>query len=104
MTGGVPTGFADWQVLIAIAFFGGLAANIMRLLERRNAPPGRKNPIDIWYIAQFVILPIIGSGIAFIYLWDQTPLTGWLSFQVGASAPLIIKQIASAVPTELAKG
>lgn len=99
MTGGIPTGFPDWQVLILFAFFGGLAINIIRLFERNNSPPDRRPPIDKWYIAQFIILPIVGSGVALMYLWDQTPLTALLAVQVGASAPLIIKQFAAAVPT-----
>lgn len=91
----------DWQVLILFAFFGGLAINIIRLFERENTPPGSKNPINKVYIAQFIILPIIGSCLALMYLWDQTPLTALLAVQVGASAPLIIKQFAAAIPNRV---
>jgi hypothetical protein len=99
MTGGIETGFPDWLVLMLFAIFGGLAINAVRLLERNNLPQDRRSPINKLYIAQFIILPIIGGVFALMYLWDQTPLTALLAVQVGASAPLIIKQFAAAVPT-----
>jgi hypothetical protein len=89
---------SEWVILMLFAFGGGISVNFLRLFEIKALPDGEKPRLDIIYWLQFLVLPLIGSFLALVYLWDKTPLTALLALQIGASAPLIVKQFAAAVP------
>jgi hypothetical protein len=81
-------------------FFGGMAVNLLRLLElvpvrRADRPDTFSDPL---YVLQFVVLPLLGGGLAYAYTTSGTPLTPILAVNIGASAPLILKNFAAALP------
>ena len=84
--------------LMLIAFIGGILANLLRLAENETKPIGERPTITWLYKLMFVLVPLGGSLLVYVYIYDGTPITAFLSLQLGASAPLILKQLASAAP------
>lgn len=90
----------EWSAF-AYASLGGLAINILRWLEhaqipRLQRPETFKDPL---YSAQFLLLPVIGGFVGYLYTVSGTALNPLLAVNVGVSAPLILKAMATAVPT-----
>jgi hypothetical protein len=81
-------------------FFGGLAVNVVRLAELANTPPEErpKTFSDPFYVFQLIALPLLGGGLAYTYEADGIVLKPILALNIGASAPLILKNLASALP------
>ncbi len=86
-------------VVILCAIFGGLAGNVLRLADLINRPkeerPDFKDPL---YMLQFIILPLVGGGLAFVYLASGISLTPIVAVNIGASAPLVLKSFANTIP------
>jgi len=82
------------------AVFGGLAVNVLRLAELAHMPPAERPRTftDPFYVLQFVALPFVGGGLAYTYQASGTILSPILALNVGVSAPLILKNLASALP------
>lgn len=82
------------------AVFGGFAANIVRIFDLVQTPrPERpKTFSDPLYCLQFFILPFLGGFLAYAYQSEGTVLSPILAINIGASAPLILKTLASAAP------
>jgi hypothetical protein len=80
--------------------FGGLAINLLRLADLAHTPPAErpKTFTDPFYVVQFLILPLLGGGLAYTYHASGTVLSPILAVNIGASAPLILKNLASALP------
>jgi hypothetical protein len=80
--------------------FGGLAINLLRLADLAHKPAAErpKTFSDIFYVIQFVTLPLLGGGLAYTYHASGTMLSPILALNIGASAPLILKNLASALP------
>ena len=78
--------------------FGGLAVNILRLIELIHLPLEQRPATftDPLYIVQFVSLPLMGGVLAYAYQASGTALSPILAINIGASAPLILKSFASA--------
>jgi hypothetical protein len=90
----------NWTPLI-LAFFGGLAVNLLNLMELQNVPKDRRPDFkDPLYWLPYVIWPLMGGLLAYIYEASNNPLKPIIAFQVGASAPLIIRAMARAVPSQ----
>jgi len=85
---------------VVLAFCGGIALDFLYLLELPNVPPDRKpnlrSPI---YWLQYLFWPILGGFLGFIY--DETAhLSRVVAFQIGLSAPLIIRSLANVIPSQ----
>ena len=82
------------------AVFGGFAVNVLRLADLAQIPVSeRPKPFsDPFYILQFIALPLLGGGLAYTYQASGTILSPILALNIGVSAPLIFKNLASAVP------
>ena len=82
------------------AFFGGIAVNLLSLTELRNIPkPQRPETFSDWiYCLWFFGVPVIGGFLAYAYQNSSMNLTPLLSINIGASAPLILKSLAAAIP------
>jgi len=87
-------------IITLFAFFGGLAVNFLSLTEIRTiAKPDRPETFTDWiYSLWFFGVPILGAVLAYAYKCSGTDLSPILSINIGASAPLILKAMASAVP------
>jgi len=82
------------------AVFGGFAINVLRLADLANTPRTERPETfsDPIYLLQFFVLPFIGGGLAYAYHVSGTILSPILAVNIGASAPLIFKNFASALP------
>lgn len=87
------------------AVFGGFAINAVRLAELAHMPRSERPDTfsDPIYCFQFVILPLIGGGLAYAYQASGTILNPVLAINIGASAPLIFKNFSSAIPIGIRK-
>lgn len=86
-------------VPIIYAAFGGFAINLLNLIELRNVPKERRPDFKDWlYWLTFLAWPFLGAGLAFVYLQSNMKLEPILALNVGLSAPLILKSMASANP------
>ena len=82
------------------AVFGGFAINLLRLAELAQMPQSERPRTfsDPFYVLQFVVLPFLGGGLAYTYQESGTILSPILALNIGVSAPLILKNLASAIP------
>lgn len=83
------------------AVFGGFAINALRLAELAHTPQVERPRTfsDPLYVFQFVVVPFLGGGLAYTYQASGTVLSPILAFNIGVSAPLILKSLASAAPS-----
>jgi len=85
--------------LIFIAAGSGLAIQLLNLIELSNIDKkDRPNFKEFVYYLPYIINPIIGAFIAFVYLKANTQLNPVLALHIGASAPVILKTMASTLP------
>jgi hypothetical protein len=74
---------------------GALGLKLLELAEIRNLPPERRpNLKDIIYWASYVIMPLLGGGLAYIYIISDISLKPILAMNIGISAPLILRTMA----------
>ena len=84
---------------VIIAAIGGLIYNIFPFLEYHSKPiESRPDFRDIFFWIPFFIVPLLGAFLAYIYQTPETPLSKWVSFHVGLSAPVIIRQAMQSSP------
>jgi len=89
----------DYQ-LILIAAGGGLAVQLLNLLELSHLPISERPNFRDWvYYIPYVLNPIISAFIVFVYLKANTQLSSILVLHIGASAPALLRAMASAVPS-----
>lgn len=53
---------------------------------------------DVFYWIPFFVLPILGGGLAQVYVASDTYLSPLLAVNIGVSAPLMLRAMAQAVP------
>lgn len=76
---------------------GGVAAEILGLFKlRREGAPQFVRSIFYWLITMAMIA--LGGGLASLYVQSGVELTPILAVNVGASAPLILGQLAGQAP------
>lgn len=87
---------------VVLAFCGGLALDFLYLLELPNIPADRRPDLrSLIYWLQYVFWPILGGLLGFIYDDAKAPLSRVVAFQIGLSAPLIIRSLANVVPSQI---
>jgi hypothetical protein len=85
--------------LVLMAAIGAIAINLLNLAEAHNLPPEeRPNFKDILYWLSYVITGLIGAFVAYVYLASGFEFKALLAVHLGASSPLIIRAMASAIP------
>jgi hypothetical protein len=81
---------------IAIAAFGGLLLNIVPLWEDTKKAKSDRAPKDVLYWMFYIIWPLVGAGLAYIYLLDGSKLRPFLALSVGLGAPTTLRSLISA--------
>ena len=82
-----------------LAALGGLTASFMNLLEIGKLPKDRRPDLKDWlYWLNFVGGPLLGLLVGFLYSEGPTPLGRLVAFQLGLSAPLIVRSAANVIP------
>ena len=85
------------EFAMLIAYIGGILINFVRLGERASIPVSHR-PEDVLYWLQFFITPAIGSFFVYVYATSGVEISPLVAVNVGASGPLLLKQLASSVP------
>ena len=86
-------------LLILCAAGGALSIKLLELAELQHTPKDRRPDLrELVYWLPFLILPLLGCFIAYVYISSGTELTPILSANIGASAPLTIRAMANAAP------
>lgn len=88
---------ADSYSFLIITYLSGLAINLVRYFELHNRLRPDRPPIDNIYWAQFFIMPLVSVLIAYVWISD-CELNAFSAITIGVTGPLILKQIASAIP------
>jgi hypothetical protein len=83
--------------LVFYGVAGGIVVDLLYLLELRNVPEEQRPPIGDWlYWLPYVVWPILGGFLAHLFLTECCPAP--VAFQIGLSAPLILRAMASTIP------
>jgi hypothetical protein len=83
-----------------LSALGGLTASFMNLLEIGKLPKDRRPDLKDWlYWLNFAAGPALGLLVGFLYSDGPTPLGRIVSFQLGLSAPLIVRSAATVIPS-----
>lgn len=92
------------EILIApviLAALGSFVANLLNLLELPHIPKERRPDLrDPLYWVAFVVWPILGGIVGYLYNDTASPLGKLVAFHLGISAPLILKTMANVLPTQ----
>lgn len=85
---------------IIVPAIAGLIAQVLNLLDALKADPSRRPNFKDWvYWLPYVIGPILGGFAGYIsFNGAEASFTTTLGVQIGISAPLLLKGLASAVP------
>ena len=74
---------------------GGFAPKFCDLMGLDKIPKNQRPDFRDWvYWLPFIGMPIVGAALAYIYIQSNMPLSPILAFNVGVSAPLIIRSMA----------
>ncbi len=86
---------------VLFAVFGALGMQVLGLLELKNIPkPKRPDLRDIFYWLPFLLVPILGGGLALAYIYPDESLKPLVAINIGVSAPLILRSMANMNPFE----
>ena len=89
------------DMAIWYAFSGGLAIKLLELAELHKVPKVERPDLRDWlYWVPFLVLPLLGGGLAQVYLSANTALSPILAVNVGVSAPLILRAMAQVNPLQ----
>ncbi|MBI1626772.1 hypothetical protein [Comamonas suwonensis] len=85
--------------LIFLAAFGGIAVQLIALSEAHKLPADQRPDFrDPLYWIAYIIMAGLGVVVAWAYIASGFELKGFLAIHVGASAPLILRTMASLIP------
>jgi len=85
--------------LICIAAAGGFVIQLLNLLELPKLKKEERPNFHDWvYYIPYLINPILGAFLAFIYLSSNTHLNSILALHIGASAPVLLRTMVSTLP------
>jgi hypothetical protein len=89
---------------VILAMIGGLTINLLNLLELQNVPKERRPDFkDLLYWLPYLVWPILGGIVAFIYNDVTSPLGKLVAFHLGLSTPLILRTMANIIPVQIRK-
>lgn len=83
------------------AMGGAFSIKLLELAELHKLPAVERPDLKDWvYWVPFVVLPILGGGLAYVYVSSDTFLSPILAVNVGVSAPLMLRAMAQVSPLE----
>lgn len=88
-----------FQSAVLFAFFGALGLKLLELAELHHVPKSsRPDYREFVYWIPFLIMPLLGGGLAYAYVMSDVQLKPMLAINVGVSAPLIFRAMAQINP------
>lgn len=89
------------QPTVLYATFGALAIKLLELAELQNVSAAQRPDFkDIIYWVPYLVMPLLGGGLAYVYVMSEIVLKPILAVNVGVSAPLILRAMAEANPMQ----
>lgn len=86
---------------VIYAFFGALGVKLLEVAELHKIPNLERPDLKDWlYWVPFLIMPLLGAGLAQAYISSNNELSPILAINIGVSAPLILRAMAQANPLE----
>ncbi|MGK0271418.1 MAG: hypothetical protein ACI88H_002077 [Cocleimonas sp.] len=83
------------------AIFGAFAIKLLELAELHKLSKVERPDLKDWlYWLPFIIMPIIGGGLAHLHVSSSSILTPLLAMNIGISAPLILRTMAQINPLD----
>ncbi|AZP12182.1 hypothetical protein [Undibacterium parvum] len=80
---------------VLFAVFGAFATKFLELAELHKLPKSQRPDLKDWlYWFSFFIMPVLGGGLAFMYVSSDIVLKPVLAVNIGISAPLILRAMA----------
>ncbi|WP_031435094.1 hypothetical protein [Methylomarinum vadi] len=95
------------QLLIFIAFFGGVVLFGMKMAEHFSRKPENKfsnGRYFLYFVFLLVSLPILGSAVVIIYLANGDKISPVLAFQIGLTSPAIVQSLIIAAANKFKEG
>ena len=84
---------------VLMAAFGGFTINILQLLEYSKLPKNERPEFRDWlFWLPYVVWPVLGAVLAFAYLESGIEISAILGFNIGLSAPLILRAMVESNP------
>jgi hypothetical protein len=78
---------------------GALAIQLLGLMEIKNIPKDKRPDLkDIYYWVYFFGAPVLGGFVCWAYAASDYTIKPLLGINLGASFPLILRAMASAIP------
>jgi len=91
----------NWEAII-LSMLGGSIGQLLNLAEIYKIEKSKRPDFkDFTYWLPYIIYPIISGVIAYAYFDDKPDVNKMLAIQIGASAPLIFKSLATAIPSQV---
>jgi len=86
---------------VYLAALGALCIQLLPLLELYKVPKNRRpNFRDLTYWIPYIVAPVVGGIVGYAYFNEQEG-SSLLAMHIGASAPLILRSMASLVPSSV---
>jgi hypothetical protein len=82
---------------LAIGFVGGVAAELVGVWEQRHTGPPAYVRSTFYWIA-VILMSGLGAGLVWLYEDSGVKIAPFLALNIGASAPLILRQLTRATP------
>jgi hypothetical protein len=81
---------------VEFAFLGALGIQLLGIMELSKVPKNQRPDFkDFIYWIPFAIHPLVGAGLAYAYVASGESLAPLLAINVGVTAPLVLKTIAT---------
>ncbi len=86
----------EWWGPIFFAALGSFSIGFLEWARVYQLPGPKRRPVKdpVYYLIWAIVYPVLAGGLAAAYLHSGQSLSGILAFQVGASAPVIIRRFA----------
>jgi len=89
------------QTTIICAAFGGMALKLLELMELAKIPKAQRPSFkDFFFWLPFFLWPLFGIVLAYVYAISGIELKPLLAFNIGISAPLILKSMIQSIPIQ----
>jgi hypothetical protein len=90
-----------FQPTVYFAIFGAIGIKLVELAELRSVPKASRPDFgDLLYWLPFLVSPIIGGGLAYMYIMSKINLEPVIAVNVGVSGPLILRAMAQLIPIQ----
>lgn len=86
---------------VLMAAIGGFTINILQLLEYSKLPKNERPEFRDWlFWLPYVVWPVLGAVLAFAYIESGIEISAILGFNIGLSAPLILRAMVESNPAK----